>query len=79
MSADRVPQLMSNLIAVINQDKAAPRAEHLDWLKGEALHSKVAAVKVHAALCLGMLELDKGLEESRQDIRPSFLTGAYYY
>ena len=61
LPADFVPDLMSNMIEVINSHKAVPEAEHLDWLKREALHSKVAAVKVQAALCLGLIEYDKGL------------------
>ena len=53
-------QVCSNLTELINTHKAAPRPEHLTWLRDEALKASDSAEVALAALCLGLLEYDKG-------------------
>lgn len=60
MPKARLAQIMGNLTECINLKDVPPRPEHLDWLENTALKSDDKARKAMAALCLGLIEYDKG-------------------
>ena len=53
-------QAMQNLTECIQVQRVTPKPEHLDWLKNVALKHQDQSFVALAALCLGLMEYDKG-------------------
>ena len=52
--------MFSNLVELINSHQATPKQDCLAWLQSDGLKSADPAEKAMVALCLGLLEYDKG-------------------